>query len=257
MFDTHNHCEFSCDADQTLPQAIAAAQKLGIGFCLTEHWDYEYPTNPEQFLFDREAYFAKNAQYRTDTVLLGIEIGMQPHLAAREDAVPNGYPFDYVIGSIHIVDRVDIYEPYFYTGKEKGDVVAAYLRDMLACIESHHNFDALGHIDYICRYWPYADKHLHYREHAAAWDAVFRALVARDMPIEINTRRLLDAAAISPLQELYNRYAALGGKYCTIGSDAHHTAHVGRGLDVAARMAREAGLTPVYFKERKRYVDEV
>ena len=49
MFDTHNHCEFSCDSKMTLQQAADTAAKLGIGIILTEHWDYEYPTNPEQF----------------------------------------------------------------------------------------------------------------------------------------------------------------------------------------------------------------
>ena len=54
MFDTHNHCEFSCDSKMTLAQAAVTAEKLGIGMILTEHWDYEYPTNPEMFLFDRD-----------------------------------------------------------------------------------------------------------------------------------------------------------------------------------------------------------
>ena len=36
MFDTHNHCEFSCDSKMTLAQAAATAEKLGIGMILTE-----------------------------------------------------------------------------------------------------------------------------------------------------------------------------------------------------------------------------
>ncbi|MBQ1777781.1 MAG: hypothetical protein IIZ93_06455, partial [Acidaminococcaceae bacterium] len=31
MFDTHNHCEFSCDSKMTLQQAADTAAKLGIG----------------------------------------------------------------------------------------------------------------------------------------------------------------------------------------------------------------------------------
>ena len=30
MFDTHNHCEFSCDSKMTLAQAAVTAEKLGI-----------------------------------------------------------------------------------------------------------------------------------------------------------------------------------------------------------------------------------
>ncbi|MBO6182403.1 MAG: histidinol-phosphatase, partial [Acidaminococcaceae bacterium] len=114
MFDTHNHCEFSCDSKMTLAQAAVTAEKLGIGMILTEHWDYEYPTNPEMFLFDRDVYFKQNLPLRSHTVLLGIEVGMQPHLAEKEDRVAEGYPFDYVIGSIHMMNRLDLYEETTY-----------------------------------------------------------------------------------------------------------------------------------------------
>ena len=92
MFDTHNHCEFSCDSKMTLQQAADTAAKLGIGIILTEHWDYEYPTNPEQFLFDRDAYFKKNLPLRSDNVLLGIEVGMQPIWQKRKTKCRKAIP---------------------------------------------------------------------------------------------------------------------------------------------------------------------
>ena len=240
MFDTHNHCEFSCDSKMTLQQAADTAAKLGIGIILTEHWDYEYPTNPEQFLFDRDAYFKKNLPLRSDNVLLGIEVGMQPHLAEKEDKVPEGYPFDFVIGSIHMMNRLDLYEVTTYKGLSKE--------------ETMHD-DAFGHIDYICRYWPYADKEFHMEENQQEWDRLFTVLIEKNKPIEINTRRLDAEAAVNALLPLYKRYKELGGKYCTLGSDAHYTEHIGRRLGVAAAIAKEAELQPVYFKERKMMLD--
>ena len=128
MFDTHLHCEFSTDGNMTLPEAMAAARQQHIGIILTEHWDYEFPGHPDWFRFDRDEYFRRNGPYRTEgelegnpegeagrpPVLLGLELGMQPHLAAAEDAVPEGYAFDYVIGSIHMLDRRDLYEKATY-----------------------------------------------------------------------------------------------------------------------------------------------
>ena len=140
MFDTHNHCEFSCDSKMTLQQAADTAAKLGIGIILTEHWDYEYPTNPEQFLFDRDAYFKKNLPLRSDNVLLGIEVGMQPHLAEKEDKVPEGYPFDFVIGSIHMMNRLDLYEVTTYKGLSKEETMHDFLRDSIRSAESHNAF---------------------------------------------------------------------------------------------------------------------
>ena len=230
MFDTHNHCEFSCDSKMTLQQAADTAAKLGIGIILTEHWDYEYPTNPEQFLFDRDAYFKK-------------------------DKVPEGYPFDFVIGSIHMMNRLDLYEVTTYKGLSKEETMHDFLRDSIRSAESHNNFDAFGHIDYICRYWPYADKEFHMEENQQEWDRLFTVLIEKNKPIEINTRRLDAEAAVNALLPLYKRYKELGGKYCTLGSDAHYTEHIGRRLGVAAAIAKEAELQPVYFKERKMMLD--
>ena len=46
IFDTHMHCDFSTDSSMTLEESIAAAEKENIGMIVTEHWDYDYPTNP-------------------------------------------------------------------------------------------------------------------------------------------------------------------------------------------------------------------
>ena len=92
-------------------------------------------------------------------------------------------------------------------------------------------------------------------ENQREWDRLFKILIEKDIPIEINTRRLDSAEAVQSLLPLYKRYKELGGVYCTLGSDAHYTEHVGRRLGVAATMAKEVELQPVYFKERKMISD--
>ena len=115
----------------------------------------------------------------------------------------------------------------------------------------HNNFDAFAHIDYMCRYMPYADKELILGEAPELFDQVFKLLIAKEKPLEINTRRLDDAGAMAALLAVYRRYAQLGGKYAVIGSDAHYKEHVGRRMREALGLADEAGLEPVYFRERK------
>jgi histidinol-phosphatase (PHP family) len=118
-------------------------------------------------------------------------------------------------------------------------------------LERHNNFDAFAHIDYMCRYMPYADKELILGEAPELFDQVFKLLIAKEKPLEINTRRLDDAGAMAALLAVYRRYAQLGGKYAVIGSDAHYKEHVGRRMREALSLADEAGLEPVYFRERK------
>jgi histidinol-phosphatase (PHP family) len=261
MFDTHVHCEFSCDSTMTLTQAWEQVEhEPKLGMVVTEHWDYEYPGNPEKFIFDREAYFAKyKSMRRPGKLLLGIEVGMQPHLAAQDDAVPNGYAFDYVLGAVHMMDKQDLYYKKAYQGLTQAQAEEKYLQTAIACVESHKNFDAFAHIDYICRYWPYTgvDAELHVEEHLKLYQKLLGLLVERKLPLEFNTRRLDTQAAIKTMLDVGHCYAGLGGRFCTVGSDAHNKTHVCRRLQLASVLAKECGLVPVYFEERKMYRDQV
>lgn len=257
LFDTHMHCEFSCDSEMTLAQAAVQAAKLGIGMIVTEHWDYDYPTNPEEFLFDIDKYFKNFEPLRSANVLRGIEIGMQRNTAARDEAIAAGHDFDYVLASIHCIGRRDLYEPTCYEGRTRQEIVEEFLDDTIYCLEQHQNFDAFAHIDYICRYWPYEEKQLRLSDNQAKYDKVFKLLIEGNKPIEINTRRLDSEDAIKALIPLYERYQALGGRYCTLGSDAHYLEHIGRRIDKALAIAKAAGLQPVYFKERKMHLVEL
>ena len=262
IFDTHMHCDYSCDSEMTLADAVAAAKAQNIGMTVTEHWDYDYPTNPEAFIFDIEEYMQRLGQLQAadpQRILRGIEIGMQTHTSEADERIAASYGFDYVLGSIHCIGRRDLYEKSCYEGRTRSQIIAEFLSDSIICLEQHDNFDAFAHIDYICRYWPYegAEKQLRLSDNPALFDRLLRLLAARQKPLEINTRRLDDAAAVQALLPLYRRYRELGGLYCTIGSDAHYKEHVGRRLAEALNLAKAAGLAPVYFKERKMLKMEV
>ncbi len=251
IFDTHVHCEYSCDSDMELREALAAAVKKGMGIVVTEHWDYDYPTNPDAFTFDLEEYFKKYASLRGENLLLGIEIGMQKHIAAADDRVAAGSPFDFILGSIHCVNGRDLYEKSCYKGQKRQDAVREFLEEAIACVTNHNGFDSFAHIDYMCRYWPFDEPGL--SDAPELFADFFRLLIKKEKPVEINTRRLSDKDAVRSLLEIYKRYRELGGRFCTIGSDAHQTEHIGRGFKTALAMADEAGLKPVYFKGRKMF----
>lgn len=251
IFDTHMHCQYSIDSKMTIDDALAAAKEQNIGMIITEHWDEDYPTNPEAFVFDIEDYFAKFGPYRNHNLLLGIEIGMQENTAANDNLLGQKYPFDFILGSMHCVNRRDLYEEKTYDGKTKQQAVEEFLQATLANLKLHDNFDSFAHIDYMCRYMPYGDKELRYAEAAGLFDEVFKMLISMDKAIEINTRRLDSPEAVKTLLVLYKRYRELGGRYATLGSDAHYKEHVGRRLNIAREIAEAADLTPVYFEKRK------
>ena len=258
IFDTHMHCDYSCDSEMKFADAVAAAQAKNIGMIVTEHWDYDYPTNPEAFTFDIDEYFARFKPMNNENVLIGIEIGMQTHTAKEDKKVAQAHAFDYVLASVHCIGKRDLYEKTCYEGRTRQQIVEEFLHDSIACLKQDRDFDAFAHIDYICRYWPYtgAERELRLEDAPELFDELFNLLIKGEHPLEINTRRLDDAKAVAALVPIYKRYYELGGRYCTLGSDAHYKEHVGRRLQEAIALARECGLVPVYYKQRKMQVME-
>ena len=99
------------------------------------------------------------------------------------------------------------------------------------------------------------DEDFLYQNYATEFDALFKAIISRDAALEINTRRLGDmnkADVEKKFLPIYKRFVQLGGKYCTIGSDAHELHHLGRYVNTAIDIALAAGLQIVYYKERTR-----
>ena len=253
MFDTHLHTTFSCDSSMSSLEAIQTASAQGIGIIITEHLDLDYPENPEEFIFDIGDYFSSLDSYRSETVLLGVELGLRTDCNEENKKAVFGKPFDEIIGSIHVVDGMDIYRPSFTKGRTKKEAYTSYFSAMLECIKTFDDFDTLGHVDYICRYARYDDTNIYLEEFYDEWTDICNALLEKEKALELNTRRLGNKNAVKALKGLYQRYKELGGKHITIGSDAHRTSDIGANFALAKDLVQELGLQAVYFKERKLY----
>ena len=249
IFDSHMHTKYSADSEMLAIEAIAKAQELELGVVFTEHFDYDIPGDVD-FTFVPEDYWKEYEPLRGDNVRLGVEVGMEE--IARQPAADfiKEAPFDLVIGAIHLLDRLDIYYPDFYIGKNKETAYHKYFKAM-AEEAAVGNFDVLAHIDYICRAAPYDDPEIDYATFKEDIDNVLKIVVEREKVLELNTRRFNVRRALKELVPIYNRYKELGGKYVTIGSDAHKVEAVGNYFDIAIKFARELDLKIVTFCERK------
>ena len=251
IFDSHMHTKFSADSDMSALDAIAKARSLNLGVVFTEHFDFGVMNDDgKNFDFDPSAYMNGYKNLRGANCRLGVEVGLRKsarevnaNFIARAD-------FDFVIGSIHLVDDLDIYYPEFYADKDKPTAYRKYFAQMVAEIEVA-DFDALGHIDYICRAAPYDNPEIDYPTFATEIDAVLKILVEREKVLELNTRRFNSERAVLELVPVYRKYRTLGGRFVTIGSDAHRVSAVGNYFARAVDFASELDLTPVTFRERK------
>ena len=251
LFDSHLHTEFSADSEMKAEDALARAEELGIGLVFTEHIDFSYQ-GKLSFIFSPEEYWKTYEPLRGGRLSLGVELGMVPGELEMAKAFLARAPFDEVIGSIHLIDGGDIYEKSTYEGKTQQEVYLRYFTLMRDMVRQNPYIDTLAHIDYIARYAPYEDPGVSYADWQDAIDEVLRAVVETDTALEINTRRFGDRLAMKELAPIYRRFAELGGRDVTIGSDAHRAETVGAHLRLAAQMAEAYGLKIVTFRERKR-----
>lgn len=251
IFDSHSHTEFSGDSEMKAADALAAAEKLGLGLVFTEHLDLDYPGEID-FTFDPDEYWNAYEPLRSSRLRLGVEVGMQASTCARSREFTEWLPFDFVIGAVHMVDGKDIYYKESYGDLPKEEFYYRYFAAMADNVRRHTFIDVLAHIDYIARYAPYDNPEVEYGVFAEAVDQVLQAVIETDTVLELNTRRLGKRLALKELVPIYKRYRELGGREITLGSDAHTADAIGDHFDRALDFADALGLQVVTFSGRLR-----
>jgi histidinol-phosphatase (PHP family) len=263
FFDAHVHSAVSPDSEMPAATAITTLKQKGLGVVFTEHCDFvtqtegkdttatDAPRVPGDFIVDFDRYHKEYRPLRSQTVLMGLEFTLSAAFLPLNTQTAAG-DYDFILGAVHTVDGLDLYHE---ARKQNGrDLTRRYLTYAKEMVELCGFFDSLAHIDYICRYAPQVAEWLRYENFPDEFDALFKALVKREKSIEINTARFGDVKTKRVLFSVYRRFAELGGKYCTIGSDAHRPQGLGRYYKDALAIANETGLIPVYYKERKIHV---
>lgn len=259
LWDIHMHSQFSGDSDSPQETMITAAIDAGLGgICFTDHLDIDYPDDPTLFLLDLPNYTAsvlalKEKYKDTFPVHLGIELGLQPHLAELHNDILREYHFDFVIGSSHVVHGFDPYYPNFYTGRKEEDCYREYFESILENIHAFDNFDVYGHIDYVVRYGPTKNTNYVWTQYQDVIDEILKLLVSKGKGIEINTGGFkYGLGHPNPTEEIIHRYRELGGEIITIGADAHAPQHIGYDFRKVPDILKNAGFEYfTVFKNRK------
>lgn len=259
LYDFHLHTNFSGDC-QIPPEIMIeqGIQKGLAGICITDHQDFDFPYEKVTFDLDIPDYYAKYLElkdfYKESLQLFfGVELGLQPHLAEKHSAYVNTHPFDFVIGSIHLVNRVDPWYPDYFIGRDDHSAFEEYFEDLVKNIRGYHDFDVLGHLDYIIRYSPNKDKNYNYLDYQDYIDEALQILVAKGIGLEVNTGSIksgLDCP--NPCVGVLKRYQEFGGEILTLGSDAHKPEYVGYHFKEMQELLRSCGFRYFStFHERK------
>ncbi|MDD2955890.1 MAG: histidinol-phosphatase HisJ family protein [Oscillospiraceae bacterium] len=246
--DYHTHSTISPDAKSPMEDMCRAAVEKGLSeIVFTDHFECRAP-GKAGYLFDLpylERYFQElsRCQELFDGQLVlkrGIEMGQPNMNQEMEKAVMGAFSFDYVIGSIHKLDNVDLGN-MTYTAENIGDICRENLRYLLD-MAKNSVFDCMGHVDLIKRYAAKQGFSVDLMDYREELEEILRVLISRGKGMEINTSGLRqEAREALPSLSILKLYRSLGGEILTLGSDAHTTADVAAGLEDAREMALEAG----------------
>ena len=255
--DSHTHSECSFDGTDSVIMMCEQASGIGLySMAVTDHCECNefYEKNVREDISRSIFQISKaRAMYHDRLkVFCGIELGQptQDVEAAREALSMAGY--DFVLGSLHNLRGEQDFYFLDYSEETAREYLDRYLDELLELV-SQNLFDCLAHIDYPLRYMTgnagiMPDKKLY----AEKLDAVLEMLVKNDRAIEINTSGLRQVIGRTlPGAEIIKRFRELGGKYVTLGSDAHRWGDIGSGIETGLDMLSSCGFTHFTIYEKR------
>ncbi len=268
LHDQHLHSRhsFDCKTDPRANVESAIARGLA-GLTFTEHFD-THPDDWDLCVFNDRDYSATISRLREEFsgaifIGKGIEICYQPE---RMDFVLNfldKHQFDLVMLSVHYFCGVPVHQRDRWEGVDAPTGTRRYLENVLSaarfCEELHRRrgrvFDVLGHLDMVKRYTQRFLGSYDVSPHEELIDHILSACLEAELTPEINTSSLRQGLdETMPNADAIKRYAALGGKAMSLGSDSHRAEDVGAGFDVACAMLRDAEIDAfATFRHRERF----
>lgn len=262
LCDIHTHSCISFDCEAPLRDMAEAAISAGLDeLCVTDHCDLLDASGRPNLSFDWEG---AKAQYRSVlpavegrlTLRLGIELGSIAYApdTARSILAQGGSQVDYVLGSVH---------NWIGAHGDRDLYYMDYTDDPALCREAMDNalnstwqmvtrcpdcYDSLAHISYPPRYMRRDGQNFSLESCQEQIREIFTAVARTDHALEVNTWRGQDLAVWSFLLRWYRE---CGGRYVTLGSDAHAPGDVARGIREILPVIQAAGFDHVTTYEKR------
>ena len=255
MYDFHMHSRVSFDGHDTGEALAKAALAAGLKeICFTDHLDYDPLGQMGKLDFDTAAY---NAEYdHLDVpglkIRRGMEFGMDTQNVPQFKKDLQRRHFDFVLGSIHFVDDLDVYFPPYWQNKTVFQAERRYLEATLESVKLHDDFDVLAHLTYIGKTTAHpAPRCVPYEEHRELIDEILKVLVSKGKGMEMNTSGVDRCGGFLPTADYFRRFKELGGEIVTIGSDAHRADRVGQYSFEACEILKDIFGYVCTFENRK------
>ncbi|UOF90482.1 histidinol-phosphatase [Fodinisporobacter ferrooxydans] len=261
-FDMHTHHERCGHAAGGIREYVEAAIAAGLTVIgISDHSPYfgeeeDHPkpnvamAKSEFPLYIREVLQIKDMYKDAIEVLLGIESDFFPDYADIYREVYQKYPFDYIIGSVHVSGGKSIFNRRRWTGLTEEQLIKEkqLYYDLIQRSAKSRMFDILGHIDAMKANYP---TFVDIKKDIV--DQTLQVIAACDVAIEVNTSgKTKRCGGWYPSDETLERALFYGVKV-TFGSDAHDPARVGDEWEIVGKRLKEIGFREwVFYRQRRR-----
>lgn len=261
-FDLHTHHIRCGHADGNIEDYIVAGIDAGLQVIgISDHSPYFYhdEDQPSPGIAMARSDFAnywnevlrlKEKYVGKIEVLLGMESDFFPEYADIYRKAYEGVPFDYLIGSVHQVGGVSIFNRNRWKGlneQQHVSVKQSYY-DLIKQSARSGMFDILGHIDAMKGYYPaFSDIPA-----ALEVDDALKTIAECNVSIEINTSGSTKyVGGWYPSDAILER-ALHFGVNVTFGSDAHVPSRVGDEWELVQKRLKEIGFKQwVFYRKRQ------
>ena len=255
LSDSHTHSLHSFDAESSVDEMCRAAIQKGLSYlAVTDHCEAEYICCGEDCefgSFDRQipasvaAIHEAQKKYREQlTLLCGLELGEPMHDPMQTKQALAYGDFDFVLASVHNLRGRD---DFYYMDFKKVDIeeILREYFDELAETAAFPQFDSLSHLTYPLRYIVETEGfYPDLQPYETQIKKIFNILIRNNKALEINVSGLFKPINRTlPDAYLVKKFHDMGGKYITIGTDAHCADMVGKGIEEGIAVARNAGFT--------------
>lgn len=252
LVDTHIHTSFSFDCEMDLEDAVKAAKAMDIGITITDHLDLDMDFEP----FDPAYYAEIYGPHRSERLFLGTECGMDLRFAEESREYLSVSAPDFILGSVHNLVDDDIYEASTFEKYEEQEFWDFYFSYTRECLENHPFIDSLGHIDYPARRRPYGVNEFSFKRHEQGLVPIYEFLAKREIALELNLRRFSEDT-MAEFKEHFSAFKEMGGRYVTLGSDAHYAGPIGRNARKASGLLKSLDLNPVHYYRHEPVIDSL
>ena len=205
-------------------------------------------------IFDLEDYSAEYDWLEVPglTIRRGVEYGLYEDNQDRMHRELKQRNYDFVLGSVHFVDDIDVYFAEYWQGKTIRQAQQRYFETMLADVRANDEFDVLSHMTYLHKgAGSPVRTPMVYEDFREIIDEIFRVLISKGKGLELNTSGLDRCGGFLPTPDYFRRFRELGGEIVTIGSDAHRANRVGQYSFEACDVLKEIFGYVCTFEDRK------